>query len=69
MYIYIYNHCISSRIIVLLKTPDQQLLHVDFISVQNGFCRPFLIRAAKMFSDRFIAEALLDHIRYSTAGI
>ena len=40
-------------------------LHVDFISVQNDFCRPCFLRAAKIFWARFITEAFLDHIRYS----
>ena len=35
-----------------LKLQDQQLYHVDFIPVQNGFCWPFFRRAAQMFSGR-----------------
>ena len=51
-----------NRVIVLLKKlQDQQLFHVDFIPVQNGFCWPFFLRAEEMFYAGFIA----DHIRYS----
>ena len=55
-----------SRINVLLKTPGSTTLKHRFlprsILVQNGFCRPFFLRAAKMLSACFIADALLDHI-------
>ena len=58
-----------SRIIVLLKTPGTTILPLKHrflpwsIPVQNGFCRPFFLRAAKMFSALLIADTFLDHIR------
>ena len=45
---------------------DEQLFHIDFILVQNSFCWPFFLRAAKRFSAHFIADSsFLDQIRYN----
>lgn len=54
---------VSSRIIVLLELQDKQLFHVDFIAIQNCFCRPFFLTAAKMVSAGFAGDAFPDHIR------
>ena len=46
-----------------LNSSTEASISARTILVQNGFCRPFFLTAAKMFSARFIAEAFLDHIR------
>ena len=59
-----YKHFMSSKLeknnktVVLLKTPGLTkviFFHVDLF--QSSFCQPFLLGAARTFSDYFIADA------------
>ena len=48
---------------------DQLVFQIDFILVQKDFCRPFARKAANMFSAHVVADAFLDHIRYSRSEV
>ena len=46
---------------------DQLVFQVDFILVQKDFCGPFVRK--NVFSARVVADAFLDHIRYSRSEV
>ena len=62
--IFLYQE-VPIRIIGYTKMQDQQFFQGDFIPVQKGFCRPYFRKAANMYTPLVVADAFLDHIRYS----